>query len=72
MPQLHMHWIAPSKKDRRRRVPIHVARRAESPADFTMRDVNEIIGKFCGADQLRNAMNQLQSLLLYADWRIIR
>ncbi|MGB7768231.1 MAG: hypothetical protein WBN22_05180 [Verrucomicrobiia bacterium] len=26
-------------------------------------NVNEIIGKFGGADQLRNAVNQLQSLL---------
>jgi len=29
-------------------------------------DVNEIIGKFGGADQLRNAVNQLQSLLYAA------
>ena len=30
-------------------------------------NVNEIIGKFGGADQLRNAVNRLQSLL-YAEW----
>ena len=29
-------------------------------------NVNEIIGKFGGADQLRNAVNQLQSLLYAA------
>ena len=29
-------------------------------------NVNEIIGKFGGADQLRNAVNQLQSLLYSA------
>ena len=29
-------------------------------------DVNEIIGKFGGADQLRNVVNQLQSLLYAA------
>jgi hypothetical protein len=30
------------------------------------RNVNEIIGKFGGADQLGNAVNQLQSLLYAA------
>jgi hypothetical protein len=30
---------------------------------FTLPNVAEIIGKFGGADQLRNAVNQLQSLL---------
>ena len=29
-------------------------------------NVNEIIGKFSGADQFRNAVNQLQSLLYAA------
>jgi type I restriction enzyme R subunit len=29
-------------------------------------NVNEIIGKFGGADQLRNAVNQLQTLLYAA------
>jgi len=29
-------------------------------------NVNEIIGKFGGADQLRNAVNQLQALLYAA------
>jgi type I restriction enzyme, R subunit len=29
-------------------------------------NVNEIVGKFGGADQLRNAVNQLQSLLYAA------
>jgi len=33
---------------------------------FTLPNVAEIIGKFGGADQLRNAVNQLQSLM-YAD-----
>jgi hypothetical protein len=32
----------------------------------TTGNVNEIIGKFGGADQLRNAVNQLQSLLYAA------
>jgi hypothetical protein len=34
--------------------------------EFTFPKVAEIIGKFGGADQLRNAVNQLQSLLYAA------
>jgi hypothetical protein len=36
------------------------------PEQFTLPNVAEIIGKFGGADQLRNAVNQLQSLLYAA------
>lgn len=35
-------------------------------AEFTLPNVAEIIGKFGGADRLRNAVNQLQSLLYAA------
>jgi hypothetical protein len=62
-----MHWIAPSEK--------YVT---DCELQFTLPDVLkvppisqhgnvvEIIGKFGGADQLRNAVNQLQRLLYAA------
>jgi len=63
-----MHWIAPAEKDTA----------SDGELQFTLPDVlkappisqhghvNEIIGKFGSADQLRNALNQLQSLLYAA------
>jgi hypothetical protein len=38
----------------------------KAPPNSRQHNVAEIIGKFGGADQLRNAVNQLQSLLYAA------
>ena len=45
------------------RTPTHPARRIEGLAEFTTRRPGEIIAKFGSANQMYNAVNQLQTRL---------
>src|SRR5439155_27195031 len=63
-----MHWIAPAEKDTAtdRELQFTLPDVLKVPPISHHGNVNEIVGKFGGADQLRNAVNQLQSLFYAA------